>query len=101
MPTEVCLDGSQDPELVVDDQHACAGRLAHARAFPPAPPAPPASPLVMSAGALLTANVKVNRAPPPARLTAQTRPPCASTRPLTIARPRPSPCGRGRPLLAR
>ncbi len=39
----------------------------------------------------------MNRAPPPARFSAHTRPPCASTRPFTIARPSPRPLGLGRP----
>src|SRR6516165_9447866 len=35
----------------------------------------------------------VNAAPPPSRLAAVTLPPCASTNPLTIARPKPVPPG--------
>ena len=90
---EVGLHRAQDRRLVVDDQDARPRRVRHACAASGAG--------CRSGTASLSGSVKVNRAPAPARFSAQTRPPCASTRPLTIASPSPRPCGRGLPSITR
>ena len=77
---QVRLNRAHDARLVVDHQHTRARRLAHAT-FAGRDPG-------VSSG-----SVNVKRAPPPARFSAHTRPPCASTRPFHDGQSEPQPLG--------
>ena len=83
---QVGLHGANERRLVVHHQNPRAAALAHVTGLSTASP---------------SGKEKVKRAPPPGRFSTQIRPPCASTRPLATASPRPRPAGRGVPSATR
>src|SRR5262249_30458872 len=82
------LQQPPDLRLVVDDQDARAHKAPPACAWSRGGRA---AALKLALSALASGSVNIKRAPPSGAFSAQIRPPCASTMPLQIASPSPTP----------